>query len=105
MGAVTGGLAGAVRATVAQGLYPGVTISLRGAPWADEAAEMIKAAAHSGKVTPMVVTRQMGRATEFMVTTPGLKQTLGGPGSSLRAGEPPRIPTRVERILRSGDTA
>jgi hypothetical protein len=105
VGAVTDGLAGAVRATVAQGLYPGVTISLRGAPRAAEAAERIKAAAHSGKVTPMVVTRRTGKAADFMVTTPGLKQTLGGPGSSLRAGAPGRIPTRVERILRSGDAA
>lgn len=103
--AVTGGWARVVRATSAQGLYPGVTISLRGAPRAAETAERDKAAAHSGRVTDMVAARRAGNKAVFMVVSPGLTQALGGPGSSLRAGEPPRIPRRVERILPPGDSA
>lgn len=101
--ASAGGLAVDVRAAALHGWYPGVTISLRGAPRAAGAADRNTVAAHRGRAKAIVATRRAAKKLVFMMTSPGLKQALIGPGSSVRAGATACIPIQKERLLPPGD--
>ena len=101
-----GALTGAVRAAAwgwAQGLCPGVTISLRGAACTADATTTHSEAAHSSKVMARTTSGRKGKMAVFMVVSPEVAWARSGRVASVRPGAHRRIPTEKERFHRPGD--